>query len=120
MNSEVIGTPADVPWAFVFLRIDSIPRHPAQLYEAIYCLMLFIILLYAWSKTREIIPPGRLFSIFLVSLFTLRFIDEFFKVDQVSFERAMPLNMGQLLSLPFALIGLWILINSFRSSKTVI
>jgi phosphatidylglycerol:prolipoprotein diacylglycerol transferase len=112
MNSEVIGTPTNVPWAFVFVRVDAVPRHPAQLYEAIYCLLLFMGLFYLWSKKRWDISNGKLFGTFLVTIFTLRFIDEFFKIDQEPFESSLPLNMGQLLSIPFVLVGIWMLIYS--------
>lgn len=115
MNSEMIGLPTNVPWAFVFVSVDDTPRHPAQLYEAIYCLALFMFLWWLWKRHHTTMKDGLLTGSFLVILFTLRFIDEFFKIDQVAFETNMVLNMGQLLSIPFVIAGVAILIWNFRS-----
>ena len=114
MNSEMVGIPTTLPWGFVFTRIDNLPRHPAQLYEAIYCFMLFVFLFGTWYKKRATLVDGFLTGWFLVILFSLRFVDEFLKVNQVSFEDNMMLNMGQLLSIPFVIIGIVILIMSYR------
>src|SRR5688500_3471220 len=80
MNSEVVGLPTALPWAFVFTAIDDIPRHPAQLYEAIYCFLLFVFLFWMWAKKRTTLNNGVLTGWFLIILFTLRFVDEFFKI----------------------------------------
>jgi phosphatidylglycerol---prolipoprotein diacylglyceryl transferase len=111
MNSEMIGTPTTLPWGFIFTSKDNIPRHPAQLYEAIHYFIWFIILFWVWHKQRERMKNGLLFSWSLIILFSLRFIDEYFKINQEPFEDALILNMGQLLSLPFVLTGLVLLIN---------
>jgi len=114
MNSEIIGTVTDVPWAIQFIRtyppeLGLDPRHPAQLYEAIYCLALMGLLWYLWSKKREKLNNGFIFGVFLVILWTLRFVDEFFKVNQVAFEDSMKLNMGQILSIPFVIAGFYLI-----------
>jgi phosphatidylglycerol:prolipoprotein diacylglycerol transferase len=114
MNSEMIGIPTDVPWAFVFTRIDNIPRHPGQLYEALYCFAIFFFLFYLWSKKPTQTQDGFQFGLFLIILFSLRFVDEFFKINQEAFEDTMMLNMGQLLSIPFVLIGIGLLIYSHK------
>ncbi|CAG4992857.1 Phosphatidylglycerol--prolipoprotein diacylglyceryl transferase [Dyadobacter sp. CECT 9275] len=106
INSEMIGLPTTVPWAFVFVHTDHIPRHPAQLYEAIYCLILFVVLFWLWKNRSGKMAEGMLFSLFITLLFTLRFVDEFFKINQEEFENALPLNMGQLLSIPYIIAGL--------------
>ncbi len=103
-NSEMIGHPTTVPWAFVFPSFDLIPRHPTQIYEASGYLLVFVILL-AWKQQKKPYSPGVLFSLLLVLLFSVRFIVEFFKINQVPFEDGLILNMGQLLSLPFIVIG---------------
>jgi prolipoprotein diacylglyceryl transferase len=108
LNSEIIGRPASVPWAFVFERVDTIPRHPGQLYEAISYLLIFILLNTFVSKINR--RPGFIFGLFLVLLFLSRFLLEFFKADQSAFEAGMLLNMGQLLSIPFVLFGLLLLL----------
>jgi phosphatidylglycerol---prolipoprotein diacylglyceryl transferase len=109
VNSEIIGTYSDLPWAFAFLDAavpdPMAPRHPAQLYEAIAYLFLsaFLLLLYYRSGIKE--KRGQLFAIFLVFLFGFRFLIEFIKEDQVAFESGMLFNMGQWLSLPFIILG---------------
>jgi prolipoprotein diacylglyceryl transferase len=112
MNSEMVGTPTTLPWAFIFTKIDNLPRHPAQLYEAMYCLCLFILLFTLWYKYRETMKNGFLFGWFLIILFTLRFVDEFFKINQVAFEDDLILNMGQILSIPFIVTGILILVSN--------
>jgi prolipoprotein diacylglyceryl transferase len=89
----------------------AIARHPAQLYESISTFLLFIFLFYLWSKKKAKLPEGMLFGTFLVILFGLRFLYEFVKEAQVDFEKTMSLNMGQILSIPLVLIGIWILFN---------
>jgi phosphatidylglycerol---prolipoprotein diacylglyceryl transferase len=116
MNSEMVGIPTTMPWGFIFTSIDNVPRHPAQLYEAIYCLFLFILLFTLWHKYQTTMKNGFLFGWFLVILFALRFIDEFFKINQVAFENNMVLNMGQILSIPFVIIGIIILLRTARQS----
>jgi len=119
MNSEMIGTPSDLPWAFIFTSKDYIPRHPAQLYEAIHYFIWFIVLFGAWYTLKDKMKNGFLFGWSLIILFSLRFIDEFFKIDQVDFENGMLLNMGQLLSIPFMLTGVVILIFSKSKKEEV-
>jgi phosphatidylglycerol---prolipoprotein diacylglyceryl transferase len=117
MNSEMIGLPTDLPWGFVFTRMDDVPRHPAQLYEAIYCLILFLALFWVWNKYKGHFKNGFMFAWFLIILFSLRFIDEFFKISQEAFEDDMVLNMGQILSIPLVLAGIVILISNGRKEK---
>jgi len=114
INSEIIGHVTNVPWAFIFSREDNLPRHPAQLYEAIYCLFLFVFMYWFWKNKREKVGPGFMFGLLCVLLFVERFIDEFFKENQVDFENSLPINMGQILSLPFILIGLFMIWRSYH------
>lgn len=120
MNSEMIGIPANLPWAFIFTNKDSIPRHPAQLYEAIHYFIWFIILFWVWHKRRDRMKNGFLFGWSLIMLFSLRFVDEFFKIDQVEFEEGMILNMGQLLSIPFILAGIVIVVSNLGKKRAAI
>lgn len=106
-NSEIIGKAADVPWAFVFARVDDIPRHPAQLYESIFYFTSFFILYFVYYKTQKKFKEGFLFGLFLILIFGFRFIVEFVKENQSAFEQGLFLNMGQLLSIPFVLAGLY-------------
>jgi prolipoprotein diacylglyceryl transferase len=100
-------------------RINTlgIARHPAQLYESISCLLLFVFLFYIWIRYKENLPTGRLFGIFLIVCFGLRFVYEYLKENQVSFEDKLPLNMGQILSIPLVLAGILVLIYSYRKNK---
>jgi prolipoprotein diacylglyceryl transferase len=117
MNSEMVGLPTEMPWAFIFVQYDGIPRHPAQLYEAIYCFLLFVCLYFTWRRKFKTLPDGMLTGWFLVILFTLRFFDEFLKLNQVTFEADLLLNMGQILSIPFVIAGIAILIMAYRKGK---
>jgi phosphatidylglycerol---prolipoprotein diacylglyceryl transferase len=114
-NSEIIGKPTDVPWAFIFTAVDDIPRHPAQLYEAIAYFIIFLILFFIYYKGLEKNRNGLLFGIFLVLVFTFRFFVEFVKEDQSTFEAGMALNMGQLLSIPFVIAGLFFHFKIFQA-----
>lgn len=95
----------------------GIVRHPAQLYEAISCLLLFLLLFMIWYKYRENLPQGRIFGIFLIVCFGLRFLYEFLKEPQESFENDLPLYMGQILSIPLVVAGIFVLIYSFRNKE---
>jgi phosphatidylglycerol---prolipoprotein diacylglyceryl transferase len=114
MNSEMVGLPTTLPWGFVFTSIDDVPRHPAQLYEAIYCFLLFLFLFRRWHKAGKELREGFLTGWFFIILFSLRFVDEFFKINQVSFEDDLTLNMGQILSIPFVILGIVILLRIKR------
>src|ERR1044071_4843452 len=100
-NSEILGLPSNLPWAIVFAQVDDVPRHPAMLYEAAVYFLVFCVLYVPYWKMRIAEFPGRIFGIALTICFLARFLIEFVKEDQVPFEAHMPLNMGQLLSIPF-------------------
>ncbi|MEZ7507335.1 prolipoprotein diacylglyceryl transferase [Flavobacterium sp. Arc2] len=107
MNSEMIGNPTSMPWAFIFKRVDNIPRHPAQLYEAISYFLIFITI-FTIYKTKNIkLGNGFLFGLTITLIFIMRILIEFIKINQVDFEKGMSLNMGQILSIPFVLLGLY-------------
>ncbi|MGI4742978.1 MAG: prolipoprotein diacylglyceryl transferase [Janthinobacterium lividum] len=171
MNSEIVGKPTDVPWAFVFPRDTehltavqpgqtlpdgarlvrrnfrtvpaenpsegdrrveveptllpvgtvpapdlsvAVPRHPTQIYESLFCVFLLALLYGLWNKYKERTPRGLLFGLFVVLLFTQRFLGEFLKENQVDFEKYQWLNQGQRLSLPFIIIGLGVLWWTYR------
>ena len=112
MNSEIIGQPTDVPWAFVFERVDMLPRHPAQLYEAIAYFIFFLGMVYLYKRglKKQVSLPyhrGFYFGLCLTEIFVFRFFIEFLKENQVNFEDSMRLNMGQWLSIPFIIIGIY-------------
>jgi prolipoprotein diacylglyceryl transferase len=95
------------------VRIAGIARHPAQLYESISCLILFLFLFWYWSKYKIHLPEGRIFGVFMIVLWGLRFAYEFLKENQEGFEEKLPINMGQILSIPLVLVGVYILIRSY-------
>lgn len=133
MNSEIIGKPTDVPWAFIFEREDMLPRHPAQLYEAIAYFIFFLGMVWLYKRGQkkqetkletdfsttkrkstavqaEASLPyhrGFFFGLCLTEIFLFRFFIEFLKENQVNFEDSMSLNMGQWLSIPFVIIGVY-------------
>ena len=117
MNSEIIGKVTDVPWAFIFERVDSMPRHPGQLYEAIAYAILFGIMWYLHKRMAEKIGSGWYFGFCLTYIFTFRFFIEYTKEIQEAFEASLPLDMGQILSIPFILIGV---ICMIRSKKEIV
>ena len=96
----------------------GIPRHPAQMYEAIYCLLLFFSLLSLWYFKRQTLNDGFIFSIFMIVLWTLRIFDELLKENQVAWEDDIPFNMGQWLSVPMILLGIYIFIKTFPNKKS--
>ena len=111
MNSEIIGKVTDVPWAFVFERVDMLPRHPGQLYEAVAYAAFFFVGWYLYRKRPERVGTGFFFGLCITLIFTARFFIEFTKDIQEAFEASMALNMGQLLSLPFIALGLVCMFN---------
>ena len=102
------------------IRTFGIARHPAQLYESISCFILFAFLLWYWSRYKEKLPEGRIFGIFMIVLWSLRFAYEFLKENQVPFEDQMTYNMGQLLSIPLVVVGILVLVRSYRKTETEI
>lgn len=120
-NSEIYGKPTDLPWGFVFLRetdptlLPLVPRDPTQLYEALFCLFLLALTFYLWKAKRHLIREGFITGVFMVLLFSFRFLIEFLKNNQEGFEESMFLNMGQVLSIPVILIGMMILFLSARN-----
>lgn len=117
MNSEIIGMPTDKPWGIIFLREDRLPRHPAQLYEAMCYFLIFGLMFYLYNKKRDQLKNGFFFGLVLALIFTARFFIEFIKENQVAFEDAMTFNMGQLLSLPYIAVGIGFMIYGLRKSK---
>ena len=117
MNSEIYGHPTTVSWAFIFAADDNIPRHPTQIYEGLAYILIFLGLYFLFFKTKIADFKGLIFSIFLVDLFTARFFIEYFKENQVAFEEGMKLNMGQWLSIPFIIFGLFLFIKILYKNK---
>lgn len=110
MNSEIYGHYTSLPWGFIFMRDgENEGRHPTQIYEALSYLILFFVLIRYYIRNYKTMKEGFIFGVFLIVLFGIRFLIEFVKEPQVAFEQTMSLNMGQLLSLPFILAGIFLL-----------
>ncbi|GAO28762.1 prolipoprotein diacylglyceryl transferase [Geofilum rubicundum] len=114
MNSEIVGSPTELPWGFIFLKAHGIenpelPRHPSQLYEAMSYLITFVVLMYMYWKKNAARRPGLIFGVFLIGIFATRFFIEFLKEDQEAFEASMSLNMGQILSIPFVVLAIYLI-----------
>ncbi len=117
-NSEIYGDVTNLPWGFVFdLRGETEPKHPTQLYEALSYLLLGLFLVWVYAKKLDKVHRGFFLGTFLLCCFGMRFLIEFIKEPQVEFEQAMALNMGQLLSIPFIIGGIAILIYAARSKR---
>lgn len=112
MNSEIIGRPTDVPWAFTFTRVDQLPRHPTQIYESLSYLLISLVAWLIEKRKGARTPAGLLFGFILTFGFAARFVLEFFKENQEPFEKDLALNMGQLLSLVPIAFGLFFLVLS--------
>lgn len=114
MNSEIYGVETNLPWGFLFERNNEIfPKHPTQLYEAICYFLIFFILFFYYRKQEGKTKTGFIFGVFLILLFAARFLIEYVKEPQVDFEKTMVLNMGQWLSVPFILAGVFFVVYSY-------
>ncbi len=116
LNSEIIGTPSNLPWAFIFVRVDQLPRHPAQLYEALFYMVISIALYFLWKSKKFYAHTGFIFGLGITLLFAQRFLIEFLKENQVAFEETMTFNMGQTLSIPLILGGVVLMVWSLKKS----
>jgi len=114
-NSEIIGTP--VNYGIVFDRFDSLPRHPVQLYESLSYLLIFIVTLTAYKRYGKTLKEGKLFGLFMIILFSSRFILEFFKTRQADYAQSMNLSVGQWLSAPLILLGLWLVLRPNKNTS---
>lgn len=124
MNSEIFGHATDLPWGFMFVRsrewqalYSGQACHPTQIYEALCYFALFGLLMWMYWKKNSGERPGLIFGTFFIGIFLPRFLIEFIKNDQVAFEEAMTLNMGQWLSVPFILIGVWLIIRALKRPR---
>jgi phosphatidylglycerol---prolipoprotein diacylglyceryl transferase len=117
MNSEIVGIPTTKPWSVVFARVDNVPRHPAQLYEAISYFVIFAIMMILYKNMRYKLKNGFFFGLATVLCCTARFIIEFVKENQVGYEDGMTFNMGQLLSLPYLVAGIGFIIYGIVKTR---
>ena len=116
LNSEIPGIESNVPWAVIFKRLDNIPRHPVQLYEALSYAGIFLFLLFLYKKSKTFCFNGQLCAWFLILVFSARFILEFYKVKLVNYDTQLWISTGQMLSIPFVLIGLSLLYYAKKQS----
>ncbi|TNE73838.1 prolipoprotein diacylglyceryl transferase [bacterium] len=109
-NSEIIGEPSTLPWAVVFEAEDMLPRHPTMLYESFSYMIMVGILLYMYKAFDKKPPEGLMFGVFLIYMFTARFIIEISKTSQAAYQEVL-MSTGQWLSIPFILMGIWVLVT---------
>jgi phosphatidylglycerol---prolipoprotein diacylglyceryl transferase len=120
MNSEIYGIQTTLPWGFIFERVgETVPKHPTQIYEALCYLLCFAVLMYMYWKGKAKDKPGMLLGVFFIIVFFSRFLIEFVKEDQEAFEAGMALNMGQLLSIPFVIAGIWLLVRAQKKPPVI-
>lgn len=128
INHEVYGLSTDRPWGFRFIEnlhawrqgaepIFSAPSHPTQIYEAVCYLLTFVLCMWLYFKKDAWKKEGLIFGIFMICIFTARFFIEFLKNNQEDFEAAMPINMGQCLSIPFIVTGIYFVVRAWRRSR---
>lgn len=118
MNSEIYGNATSLPWGFIFVRTgETQAMHPTQIYEILYCLATFVILWWLYWKKEAYKQSGLIFGVFLIGIFGSRFLLEFIKLNQEAFESSMPINMGQILSLPFIVWGIALIFRALKLSK---
>ena len=114
-NSEIYGGPTDLPWGFIFVRNgETEPCHPTQIYEMLYCLIALCVVWPMYWHTNARRREGLLLGVFFEIIFISRFVLEFIKNDQEAFEAGHLLNMGQLLSLPFIALGIFLIIRAYK------
>jgi prolipoprotein diacylglyceryl transferase len=115
-NSEILGKESHLPWAIVFKKIDNIPRHPVQLYEAFSYLAIFAILWIVYKKTSYKFSTKLLPGLFAMLLFSARFLLEYTKTEQATYSLNIPFTVGQLLSLPLILLGVGWVVWAFKTT----
>jgi prolipoprotein diacylglyceryl transferase len=119
-NSEILGTVTDRPWGVVFARVDDLPRHPVQLYEAVCYAVIFFVLLHVYKKTYDKPYKCLIFGLLISSIFSVRIVLEFFKTEQATYANDFLLTTGQMLSIPFVLVGVGFIVWSLRNHKQAV
>ncbi len=120
MNSEIYGIPTTLPWGVIFERNhETVAKHPTQIYESLSYLITFGVLLYMYWKTKAKDYQGLLVGVFFVMVFSARFFIEFIKEVQEPFEKGMTLDMGQWLSIPFVLTGIFLIVRALKKGPVI-
>ncbi len=119
MNSEIIGRATGADWGVIFERVDQVLRHPAQVYESLCYFIIFAVAYKLYLRKEARTPKGLIFGFVLASIFICRFLIEFLKENQSAFEQDLPLNMGQILSVPFVLAGTFFVIRALKAPQIV-
>lgn len=117
MNSELVGIPTCDAWGVMFLRVDSIPRHPAVLYEATILLLILTLMLWLYFRTTCKNAPGRLWGIFFILVFGARFFVDFYKAAEPAISVPIPLAITQLLCFPCLIFGMGLVGWSLRIAR---
>ena len=116
-NSEILGLPSDKPWAIIFAKVDMVPRHPVQLYEAFSYLLMFVLLVAIYRKVTPAFATKIIPGLFLVTMFSTRFFLEYTKTRQATYTTDLPFTTGQMLSIPYIIVGMLWIIWAFKSAS---
>ncbi len=117
-NSEIVGIQTTVPWAFIFERVDLVPRHPVQLYEALIYLLISIVMLFTYLRCANRYGDGYIIGIYMLLMFPSRFFLEFLKIRQAAYGADLSWSVGQWLSLPFILMGCVLVYRGYKNRIT--
>ena len=117
-NSEILGNQTDSVFGIIFAKIDNIPRHPAQLYEAAAYLFTLLLLFYLYTSKGDKLKNGLLIGVMFTSIYSLRFLIEFVKQEQAEYTLGIPMNLGHLLSIPFIIFGIGLIAYSTKTKST--
>lgn len=115
MNSEIYGVETTMPWGFYFERNgETVPKHPTQIYESLSYFIIFIVCYLVYLHRDGKLRAGVMFGWWLIALFGVRFLIEYVKEEQVAFEQGMFLDMGQILSIPFIVLGIVMVVLGYK------
>jgi len=117
-NSEIIGHQTNMPWAIIFIRIDELPRHPTQIYESLSYLMIFVLLFGIYNRYGKVLKEGFLFGMYMLATFGARFMIEFVKTKQAHYTTDWAISTGQLLSIPFIVLGVYMMVFYKRENSS--
>lgn len=116
-NSEILGNAANVPWAIIFQRVDSVPRHPVQVYESLSYAFVFVIVFLAYKLYSDKLRNGFILGLTIVLMVSARIVLEFFKTPQAHYETGLDWSVGQLLSIPYLIAGGVLIYLALRNKK---
>lgn len=123
INQEILGSQTQLPWGVIFGHpadnSPRVPRHPAQLYEALFYIFVFWVLWYLSHKPKFLLKEGNLAGLFFILVFGFRILVEFVKLEQSELIHSSWMNMGQILSIPIVFIGIFLMIRAQKKTQSL-